>query len=166
MRLISYSESRTKQIGKTIAPLLKGKDIVCIFGNLGSGKTIMAKGIASGLGIKESLVISPTFVIVREYQGKKFPLYHLDLYRLKLLEDALILGYEEFLYADAISVVEWPQRLKYLLPEEYLKIELSVMGSKKRSVCLSAKGERYRKLLRKIGMKLRLGMGIRRPQGS
>jgi tRNA threonylcarbamoyladenosine biosynthesis protein TsaE len=79
MEIISCSASATLKLGKKIAKNLHKGDIVCLFGNLGSGKTVLAKGIASGLGIDKDKIISPTFVLIREYSGKKnLPFYHFD----------------------------------------------------------------------------------------
>lgn len=150
MKIISHSVSETLIIGKKIAALLKEGDIICLFGQLGSGKTVLTKGIAWGLGIKRSSVISPSFVLIREYSGYKLPLYHFDLYRLKGQKDILDLGYEEYLYDEGVAVIEWADRLKYLLPQEFLKIKLSVGGSSKRLLQFSARGAHYQELAGKI----------------
>ena len=150
MKIISYSISETLSIGRTIAKNIKRGDIVCLFGQLGSGKTILTKGIALGLGINKNTIISPSFVLIRQYNKGKLTLYHLDLYRLKHPLDILLLGYEEYLYADGITVIEWADRLKYLLPKEYLKIELSVQSDKQRSLEFNALGRHYKEALDNI----------------
>ena len=149
MKVISKSVSNTISIGKKIAKNLKKGDIVCLFGELGSGKTILTKGIALGLGIKRDEIISPGFVLIRQYQKARFPLYHFDLYRLKVSKDILSLGYEEYLYSQGISVIEWADRLKYLMPKEFLKIELFIKGKKSRLIKFFAFGRRYKELLAK-----------------
>ena len=110
MRLISDSPQETRQIGKILAENLKKNDIICLFGDLGSGKTVLTQGIAVGLGIKRDLVISPSFVIIRKYAGRRLSLNHFDLYRLKNTQDILSLGYEEYFYDEAVTVVEWAER--------------------------------------------------------
>jgi len=133
-----------------MAKNLKRGDIVCLFGQLGSGKTVLTKGIASGLGINKNMIISPSFVLIRQYNKGKSPLYHLDLYRLKHPLDILLLGYEEYLYADGITVIEWADRLKYLLPKEYLKIGLFIKSDKQRSLEFNAFGRHYKEALDNI----------------
>ena len=155
MKIISKSVNDTINIGKAIAKNLRKGDIVCLFGELGSGKTVLTKGIASSLGIKKSKVISPSFVLIRQYSTAKIPLYHFDLYRLKTIEDILALGYEEYFYDEGITVIEWADRLKCLLPKEYLSIKLCVKSDAQRLLELSAFGRRYKELLGKIHENLR-----------
>lgn len=150
MRLISDSPPKTRQIGKILAENLKKNDIILLFGELGSGKTVLTQGIAMGLGIKRGLVVSPSFVIIRKYTGRRLSLNHFDLYRLQKIGDILALGYEEYFYDDAATVVEWAQRLKGLLPKEHLKIEFSIKGDTERGLKFSAFGRRYQALLSRI----------------
>lgn len=150
MQIISKSAKDTLGIGKRLAKYLRQGDIVCLFGDLGSGKTVLTKGIAKGLGVKKENVVSPSFVILRAYAKGKLPVYHFDLYRLGNLCSIQNLGYEEYLYGQGVTVIEWADRLKRLLPAEYLKIALSVRGISARSIKLSALGTHYKKLLEKI----------------
>jgi len=148
--MLSHSERETLNLGKKIAKRLNPNDIICLFGDLGSGKTVLTKGIAVGLGIKKGSVTSPTFVLIREHVSGRIPLYHFDLYRLRKPEDIICLGYEEYLYNQGVAVIEWADRLKYLLPKDYLKIELTVKTRSQRSIKVSAKGARYKELLKQI----------------
>ncbi len=151
MKIISGSVSDTLNIGAKIARSLKKGDIICLFGELGSGKTVLTKGIASGFGLKKNDITSPSFILMRQHLGGRLPLYHFDLYRLKQPEDILALGYEEYLFGEAVSVIEWADRLKYLLPKEFLKIELIVKPGSKRQLNFTVTGKnRYRGLLKKI----------------
>lgn len=150
MELISSSVTQTIRLGRIIAKNLKPADIICLFGDLGTGKTTLVKGIAGGLGIKKEKVISPTFVLIREHNQGRLPLYHFDLYRLKSAQSIPELGYEEYFYDAGVTVIEWADRLKYLLPKEFLKIELSIRKDTQRSLEFTAKGSRYKELLRKI----------------
>ena len=118
-------------------------------GSLGSGKTVLAKGIAQGLGINKNKVISPTFVLLRLHQGKHL-LQHFDLYRLKTVEDIFALGYEEYFYSQAVTLIEWPERLKFLKPREFLKIKLLNKGKNKRVLEFIAKGKKHKELLNKV----------------
>lgn len=142
MKIMSNSENQTLRIGRIIAKNLQKGDIICLFGKLGSGKTILTKGIAWGLGIDKKRIISPSFVLIRQYTGGRLPFYHFDLYRLKRTKDIFGLGYEEYLYNDGVTVIEWADRLKYLLPQEYLKIELFIKGNKERLLEFTAKGRK------------------------
>jgi len=150
MKIVSNSVSDTINIGSKIAKYLKKSDIVCLFGNFGSGKTIFIKGIAKGLGIKEDKITSSSFILIRYYPEAKIPFYHFDLYRLKNPKDILNLGYQEYLYDEAIIAIEWADRLKYLLPNEYLKLELLINSKNKRTLKFSAKGKRFKQLLSQL----------------
>lgn len=134
---------------------LRAGDIICLFGELGSGKTVLAKGIAQGLGIEGRKVVSPSYVLIRQHSKGKIPLYHFDLYRLKTPDDILALGYEEYLNDEAVSVIEWADRLSYLMPKEFLKVELFVKADSKRKLKFNAVGRRYKELLRSISEDIR-----------
>ena len=149
MKYTTKSVTETLNLGKLISKNLKPGDIICLFGQLGSGKTVLTKGIAQGLKIKRSKVISPSFVLIRHYRGR-LNLHHFDLYRLEDLGDIFGLGYEEYLYDRGVSVIEWADRLKSLLPQEYLKVSLSVKNNSTRLLEFGAKGSRYNELIKKI----------------
>jgi len=155
MKLISLSTAKTVNLGRAIAKRLNQGDIICLFGELGSGKTVFAKGIACGLKIPQQQVISPTFVLIRQYDRGRLPFYHFDLYRLEFPKDILVLGYEEYFYGQGISVIEWPQKLGQFMPEEYLRIELKIISPNKRLFKFSSQGKRYRKLLGAINEDIR-----------
>jgi tRNA threonylcarbamoyladenosine biosynthesis protein TsaE len=149
MRVHSDSIKDTLHLGKIIAKNIREGDILCFYGQLGSGKTVLAKGIAHGLRIKQDKIISPTFVLIREYKGR-IPFYHFDLYRLKDEEDLAVLGYEEYFYSKGLSIIEWADRLKYILPKEHLKVKFYITGRNKRSLELCASGQRHKELLKGI----------------
>ncbi len=149
MEKLSSSASQTLKLGKKIAGNLSGGEIILLSGPLGAGKTVLAKGIAVGLGINKNDVLSPTFVLLRVYQGKH-RLQHFDFYRINAPENIFALGYQEYLYSDAVTLIEWPQRLKFLLPKEFLKIKLCIKAKNQRSFKFTAKGFRYKKLLEEI----------------
>ncbi|MCK5012472.1 MAG: tRNA (adenosine(37)-N6)-threonylcarbamoyltransferase complex ATPase subunit type 1 TsaE [Candidatus Omnitrophica bacterium] len=141
-KFISKSPEETKAFGIHLAKCLKGGDIICLFGDLGSGKTTLIKGIAAGLNINPTNVNSPTFVLMNIYEGLP-PLYHFDLYRLEDLHGISSIGYEEFLYGQGVSVIEWADRLGKYLPEQYLKIELKHKKLNERAIRLSAKNRNF-----------------------
>lgn len=112
----------TRDVGAAVAGLLRGGDVVVLAGDLGAGKTALAQGIGRGLGVEEP-VLSPTFVIVREYEGR-VPLAHVDVYRLDHFQELHELGFEEILDADRVTVVEWGDRVSPLLPEDRLEVRI------------------------------------------
>lgn len=150
MNFNSHSIKDTLYIGKSISKGLKVGDIVCLFGELGSGKTVLTKGIASGLGIEPDKVISPTFILLRRHLNGRLPLNHFDLYRLKSMNDILNLGYEEYFYGDGATVIEWADRLKGITPNEFLKVEILHRGLSQREIKIVAFGRRYEELLKRI----------------
>jgi tRNA threonylcarbamoyladenosine biosynthesis protein TsaE len=150
MVINSYSVKETLDLGRKIAHNLQRGDIICLFGALGSGKTVLTKGIAQGLGIDRAKVISPSFVLIREHHKGRFPLFHFDLYRLRDPQDILALGYEEYLYNEGIAVIEWADKLQYLLPREFLKVELSFKDDSQRLLKFVPVGKRYQRLLEKV----------------
>jgi len=150
MQVLSRTVRDTLKFGRRISAYLEKGDIICLSGDLGAGKTVLTKGIASGLGIKRNAVVSPTFVLIREYNGGRFPLYHFDLYRLKSPSDIQDLGAEEYLYSTGVSVIEWSDRMGCLLPEQYLGIELSIKPGTSRILKIKACGKRYRELISNI----------------
>lgn len=123
LTIISHSPECTNNIGKEIGRRAERGSVIALCGDLGTGKTVLAQGVAAGLGVK-AMVTSPTFVIINEYEGK-YPFYHIDIYRLTSSEDMRELGYEEYFYGDGVTVIEWAQEIEDLLPEEYLRVELN-----------------------------------------
>lgn len=154
MRIVSRSAQETLSLGKTISRCLQKGHILCLRGGLGSGKTVLTKGIASGMGIAQKHVVSPTFVLIRQYAGR-LPLYHFDLYRVKDFREILTLGYEEYLYDDGVSVIEWSQRLGCLMPRDCLSIEFSLTNSTTRLIEVRSSGSRHGKLLESLKEKLK-----------
>jgi tRNA threonylcarbamoyladenosine biosynthesis protein TsaE len=124
MEVCSRSADETLALGRRVAGVLALGDVVVLTGDLGAGKTVLAKGIAAGLGVTEP-VVSPTFTIMREYEGD-VPLQHLDVYRLDHLQEVIDLGLDEILDGHAVTVVEWGEGVSALLPQDRLEIVLMV----------------------------------------
>lgn len=143
----TVSARQTQSLGHRLGRICRPGDIVCLFGELGAGKTVLAKGIASGLGIDPGAVNSPSFVLMHGYQGGRSPMYHFDFYRLDAQAQISDIGYEEFMYTDGVAVIEWPERLKRLMPREYLEIDLDMVTETTRMVRLRAHGKRYEDLM-------------------
>jgi len=150
IKFLSHSEEETINFGVRLARNLRPSDIICLFGELGSGKTRLTKGVAEGLGFKKNEIISPSFVFIKEYRKGKFCLYHFDLYRLKNLKELFGLGYQEYLYSDAITVIEWADKMKGILPKDYLGIKFTIKGENERLIRLLPYGERYKKIIKDL----------------
>lgn len=109
MRVDSHSQEQTQKLGETFGRSLQPGDIVLLFGDLGAGKTTFTQGVASGLGFPD-YIRSPTFTLINEYAGK-WPIYHIDLYRLDSLNDIRALNIDDYLYGDGVVLVEWAEKL-------------------------------------------------------
>jgi tRNA threonylcarbamoyladenosine biosynthesis protein TsaE len=121
--LRTHSTEETKQLAREIASILKKGDVVSLSGALGTGKTVFAQGIAEGLGIKDR-VTSPSFTLIKEYHNS-LSLYHFDIYRLTSASELIDLGYEEYFYGEGISVIEWGEKIKELLPQNHLEVRIT-----------------------------------------
>ncbi|MFP4113347.1 MAG: tRNA (adenosine(37)-N6)-threonylcarbamoyltransferase complex ATPase subunit type 1 TsaE [Spirochaetota bacterium] len=130
---MSSSPEQTAALGRRIASRLNPGSILLLDGPLGAGKTALAKGIAAGLGVGET-VTSPTYTIVSEYRGR-LPLYHVDLYRISDEEEYLNLGLEELLYADGVSLVEWPERAGAPIPGATATLSIRIREDGRREIC-------------------------------
>ncbi len=134
MKVASKSPEETISIGSKLAKSLKPGSVVALIGDLGSGKTVLTKGIAKGLGVKNPLYVnSPTFVIIKEYKGK-LPLYHFDLYRLNKSSIIDIENFEEYFYGDGVTVVEWADKIGKHLPSKHVEVRMKVTGEGKRQI--------------------------------
>ena len=149
MTLISKSNQETKDIAAKLAKYLSPRDCVALCGDLGSGKTTFVKGLARGLDIKETQVISPSFMLIRQYKGK-LPLYHFDLYRLDYLEQVEHLGYEEYFYGDGVCCIEWADKIEELLPVEHLEIDIKSLSEYKRKITFKSTSNRYNSIIGKL----------------
>lgn len=114
--------------GRVLAKNLRTGDIVCLEGDLGAGKTHFTKGLASHFGVQPEHVSSPTYALVQEYQGDTVTIFHIDAYRLASTEEALSIGLDEILDGEGICVVEWPERISELLPEQVWTVRISHRG--------------------------------------
>jgi tRNA threonylcarbamoyladenosine biosynthesis protein TsaE len=122
VRTTTHTAGETHALGQRIGALLRPGDVVVLDGDLGTGKTVMAKGIAVALGVTDP-VVSPTFTVVREYDAPT-PLVHVDVYRLDHLQELHDLGFDDLVGGDAVTVVEWGERVSAALPGERLRVLL------------------------------------------
>lgn len=121
LHVTTHSPEETLALGRSIGDVVRRGDIVLLSGDLGAGKTVFARGLASSLGIEEP-VVSPTFTIVREYEGR-IPMVHVDVYRLETTRELHDLGFDDIVREDAVTVVEWGDILAPLFPE-WLEVQL------------------------------------------
>jgi tRNA threonylcarbamoyladenosine biosynthesis protein TsaE len=122
LQIVSRSPEETRILGAALAPLLVPGDVISLSGDLGAGKTVFVQGLATALGV-DGQVTSPTFTIVHEYKGR-YPILHMDLYRLNSFQEVLDLGFEELLDPSAVMLVEWGEAVAPLLPRRYLRVDM------------------------------------------
>ena len=137
----SGSSRETRSWGRRLASVLTGGELIGLRGDLGVGKTCFVKGLARGLELSEDQILSPTFTMIQEHQGR-LPLYHIDLYRLDEagLDD---LGLREYLFSEGIAAVEWFERLRESGNLDYLAVRISYSGANARRIEFTASGTRH-----------------------
>ncbi len=146
--ITTNSAERTQKLGMKLGNLAEAGDVILLVGNLGVGKTCLTQGIARGLGI-DDYTASPSFVLVREYQGR-LPLYHIDFYRLDALEEMAELGLDDYLNGGGVCVVEWADKGLGALPEEHLRIEMQYLAPTRRKLSLFPGGRRYKDMIARL----------------
>ena len=143
--LESRSPDITLRLGEKIGRLLFPGGIIALIGPLGCGKTVMAKGLAKGLGVQENeYVSSPTFTIINEYRGR-LPIYHFDLYRLEI-EEIDSVGYKEYFFGKGVTIVEWADKIQEFLPRELLRIDLEIRTDQSRQIIVDGWGRGYKEI--------------------
>ena len=142
-KIISNDEFETIEIAQNFESEKFENMIICLDGELGSGKTVFTKGIANALGIEESIT-SPTFTIIKEYTTGEMPLYHMDVYRLDGNTDGI--GIEEYYNKGGIVIIEWAKTIKDILPEERLEIKFKVVDENRRMLVITPYGQKYEEL--------------------
>ena len=145
---VSNSAAQTERLGVRLGELLKPGDLLCLEGDLGAGKTCLARGVSRGWGAIRSAT-SPTFTLVNEYARALdgLPLFHLDCYRLQGPQDAVAIGLDDMLDRPGVLMIEWPERIAPVLPPDRLWIAMRWASVTKRGLCFSAEGKRAGKLL-------------------
>lgn len=148
MVIESRSPHETKSWGRRLASLLEGGELLGLIGDLGAGKTCFIKGLARGLSLREEDILSPTFTMIQEHQGR-LPLYHIDLYR---LEEATLddLGLREYLFSEGVAAVEWFERLHGGAEMEYLAVRIRYAGANLRRIEFSAVDSRHAQIISKL----------------
>lgn len=135
----------TTKIGYHLGKLLNPGDVICLTGELGTGKTHITKGIAKGLGIND-IITSPTFNIVNEYDSGKIKLNHFDVYRVQDPEEIYAIGFDDYIFSDAVSIIEWANYIEEILPKDFLHINIKKQldkGENYRKITIKSYGDRY-----------------------
>jgi tRNA threonylcarbamoyladenosine biosynthesis protein TsaE len=144
MEFVVTTVEETYRLGEQIGALVNSGDIICLIGDLGTGKTHLTKGIAKGLDIKDH-VTSPTFTIVNEYTGR-LTLYHFDVYRVNDPEEISAIGFDEYIFSEAVSVIEWANYIEELIPHNKLTItieKLPALSDNYRKITMAYTDKRY-----------------------
>lgn len=137
-----------EKLGIKLGSLLEKKDVICLNGDLGAGKTTFTQAIGKGLGVTE-YITSPTFTIINEYEGR-LPLYHFDIYRLGDEEELDLLGAQDYFYSDGVCVIEWANNAENILPKERLDIWIKIIDENRRQFKFIPHGDRYVKLVEEL----------------
>ncbi|MDO9390790.1 MAG: tRNA (adenosine(37)-N6)-threonylcarbamoyltransferase complex ATPase subunit type 1 TsaE [bacterium] len=141
LHITTSSAEQTQSFGHTLASRLLPGDVICLWGDLGSGKTTLTQGICRGLQSKE-MAVSPSYGLIHEYQGI-CDIYHLDLYRLENSAQAEEIGVTEYLYGRGISILEWAERIRDILPECRLDIHLTRLDQQTRIIEIKTSGNNW-----------------------
>ncbi len=150
--VITDNPAQTRNLGYKLGREISAPALIALSGELGSGKTCLAQGILCGIGITETYLTSPSYVLVQEYRAKLTgtAVYHMDLYRLENPRQTEDLGYEEYFGSSAIGIIEWAERIENLLPDTYLKINIIATGHLERKIEFIPHGQRYEELTSRV----------------
>lgn len=143
----SRSIEDTMQLAENIESEKFPGMVICLEGELGSGKTVFVKGFAKSLGIEETIT-SPTFSLIKEYNGGEMPLYHMDVYRIENADNSI--GFEDYFNRDAVSIIEWAEMIQDRLPKERLELTFKVIDENTRIIVIKAFGEKYEDLVNSV----------------
>ena len=149
MKKILKDLEETRKFGIALGKILKPEDVLCLNGDLGSGKTTLTKSIGLGLDV-EDYITSPTFALINEYEGR-YPVYHFDTYRLEAIEEVDDLGFDEYIYGKGVSIIEWADRIEKALPREKIIIDIEKGKSEEERILnISGYGKRYKEIIEEL----------------
>ena len=147
MKIIVNNLKDTEKLGRIIAKCAEKGTVICLDGELGAGKTSLARFIAKELGVK-GYIVSPTFTIIKNMKGGF--LYPMDVYRIDSEDDMYDLGYDEYIYSEGVTVIEWSKLIEGILPEERINIEIKRINDTKREINIDGKGFIFEKLVSEL----------------
>lgn len=142
-KVTSRSEEETMEIAENLESEKFPGMVICLDGELGSGKTVFVKGFAKALGLNE-IITSPTFSLVKEYLNGEMPLYHMDVYRLN--DSNKDFGFNDYLNMNGVCIIEWPEMIQDMLPEERLDVKIKVLDEDTRVLIFTPYGKKYEDL--------------------
>src|SRR5271165_2264264 len=146
---VAADEAATAALGHALADVLPPGTTVALCGTLGAGKTRLVQAVAEGLGVNRRDVVSPTFVLIQEYRGRRM-IYHIDAYRLRDDDEFQQLGPDEYFESDGLVLIEWADRIEGSLPREYIEVCIEVTGDSSRRFTISAIGRRHEEAMRHL----------------
>lgn len=151
VRIVLKGLKETEEFGERLGNILQGGDVLSLTGDLGAGKTTLTKSIGKGLGVND-YITSPTFALINEYKGRVW-VYHFDVYRLEGSEDLFDLGYEDYFYSNGVSIIEWGDKIKDILPSNTIEINIG-KGEKldERIVTISGQDNRYSQIVKELNI--------------
>jgi len=144
--LVSDSPQETQEFGASLGQLLRSGEVICLEGELGSGKTTFIQGLGRGLGV-DGPITSPTFTLVSEYRGKNLTFYHVDLYRVEGLREIIASGLDDLFFGDGVCAIEWAEKARGIVPRERLWVTLRHGGERRRFISLEAQGSIYEEVV-------------------
>ena len=121
--IVTKSAKETYELARSMGEEIRPGEVICLIGDLGTGKTVFSQGFAAGLGVTD-IVNSPTFTIVQVYESGRLPLYHFDVYRIGDPEEMFEIGFEEYVYGDGVCLIEWADIIEDILPKEYIRVNI------------------------------------------
>lgn len=140
-RIIIKNLKDIDRAAREFLSLKEDRQVIALYGAMGAGKTTFTKAICKVLGVPDS-VNSPTFTIINEYRGgNNKPIYHFDFYRINKLEEAFDIGFEEYVESGNLCLIEWPEKIEQILPDNCLKVQISVLDNESREVNFLDKGD-------------------------
>lgn len=145
--IVSRSREETERLGERLGRAARAGDVIALWGELGAGKTVIARGIAQGLGIEAREITSPTFVTMHEHFEGRLPFFHIDLYRIAP-EDTASTGWSEAVASEGVTAIEWPDRVGEHLPVDRLDLRIDHLSGDERRIRLEPTGERSAALAR------------------
>lgn len=130
------SEEQLKEVAEALLESLDGRTVVALRGEMGAGKTTLIRSVAEALGAEDQ-VTSPTFALVNQYEGANGErIFHFDFYRIERPEEAFDMGYEEYFYSDGLCLVEWPEKVEELLPDDVMKVTITPTSNTRRVITI------------------------------
>ena len=145
VKIYLEDENKTKEIGYKLGNLLTPGSVICLIGDLGAGKTTMTQSLAKALEV-DDYITSPTFTIVNEYDSGRLKLNHFDVYRVSDPDEVYAIGFDDYIFSDAVSVIEWANYIEEILPEDLLHIRIEKdlsKGEDYRKITITPYGEKY-----------------------